>query len=227
MWFFYDSYYWILVVPALLISLWASFKCKSTFQRYSQMPAPMTGYDASRLIQQRYGIQVNMGHVPGSMTDHYDPRNNTIRRSDPVDGAATVAAMGVAAHETGHALQYAEGYFPIKVRSAILPTTQFASTLAPWLFLAGLLLGIGELAYLGIAFFGLAVLFQLLTLPVEFDASRRALAALSESGTMTEQQLAGVRDVLTAAALTYVAALLVSMMSLLRMILLVNRRNSR
>jgi len=225
--FFVDSYYWLLVLPAMAVALYAQFKVKSVFNKYSGVPARMTGEQASRMIQAQNGLQVNMGAMEGSMTDNYDPRDNTIRLSQTVGPMATVAAVGVAAHETGHALQYANHYFPIRIRTAILPVTKFGSAAAPWLFIAGLLLGIGPLAYLGLICFGAAVFFQLVTLPVEFNASRRGMAALRASGTMTAEEMAGIRKVLTAAAMTYVAALFVALMSLLRMILLVSggRRN--
>lgn len=225
--FFFDQYYWLLVVPALLVTVWAQFKVKSAFHKYSQMGvrSGMTGAEASREIQWQNGISVALESVAGAMTDHYDPRTNVIRLSEPVGQVSSVAAVGVAAHETGHALQYANGYMPIKIRSVILPTTRIASTIAPYLFLAGMLLYSDLLAYLGLAFFGVAVLFQLLTLPVEFNASARAMKALREGGMMTEEELKGVRQVLTAAAMTYVASMLVALMSFLRLILLLSRRN--
>ena len=161
------------------------------------------------------------------MTDYYDPRSNVIRLSETVGPAQSIAAIGVAAHETGHALQYANGYGPIKLRAAILPTTQFASTLSPYLVIAGLIFNMSSLAYVGIVFFGMAVLFQLVTLPVEFNASHRAIQALEGQGILTEEELAGARKVLTAAAMTYVAALLVSLMSFIRLLLLVNGRGRR
>lgn len=225
--FFFDQYYWLLVVPALLITVWAQLKVKSAFHKYSQMGvrSGLTGEEASREIQRQNGLSVPVEQVAGSMTDHYDPRTNVIRLSEPVGPVSSVAAVGVAAHETGHALQYAEGYTPIKLRSVILPTTRIASTIAPYLFLAGILFYSDFLAYLGIGFFGVAVLFQILTLPVEFNASARAMKALEQGGLMTEEELKGARQVLTAAAMTYVASMLVALMSFLRLILIVSRRN--
>ena len=225
--FFFDQYYWLLVVPALLITVWAQMKVKSAFNKYSQMGvrSGLTGEEASREIQRQNGLSVPVEQVAGSMTDHYDPRTNVIRLSEPVGPVSSVAAVGVAAHETGHALQYAEGYTPIKLRSVILPTTRIASTIAPYLFLAGILFYSDFLAYLGIGFFGVAVLFQILTLPVEFNASARAMKALEQGGLMTEEELKGARQVLTAAAMTYVASMLVALMSFLRLILIVSRRN--
>ena len=227
--FVFDYWYLVLVLPALLVSLWAQLKVKSTFNKFSRryVASGMTGADASRYIQQANGIRTGLEAVAGSLSDHYDPRNNTIRLSSPVYGQATVAAVGVAAHETGHALQHAEGYAPVKLRTAMVPVTNFASGLSPVLILLGLLMAMDPLAYAGIALFSVATLFQLVTLPVEFDASRRAVVALSQSGRFTEDEIKGVKQVLTAAALTYVAALFVSLMSLLRLILIVSGSRGR
>ena len=168
----------------------------------------------------------------GSLTDHYDPRTNIIRLSDSVCDRTSTAAIGVAAHEAGHAIQYAQGYLPIKIRNAIIPVTNIGSRLAIPLILIGLLFageggGLGNLAYLGVLCFGLSTLFQLITLPVEFDASRRALHALENTHILTGEELYGARKVLTAAALTYVAALAVSLTQLFRLLTIVNRRNGR
>lgn len=227
--FFMDYWYLILVVPALLISLWAQFRVKSTFSKYSNklVGCGMTGARASEYIQQANGIRTDIQAVAGELSDHYDPRGNVIRLSTPVYGQATVAAVGVAAHETGHALQHAEGYGPVKLRIKLVPVTNFASGLSPILILAGILLSMDPLAYAGIALFSVATLFQLVTLPVEFNASNRAVVALESSGQFTEEELKGVKKVLTAAALTYVAALLVSVMNLLRLILLVGGNGRR
>ncbi len=227
--YWFDSYYWILVVPALLVSLWAQVRVQSTFRKYGSIPtrAGWTGAYTCRYLQQRAGLQVPIESVAGNATDHYDPRTGVIRLSQTVGAVDSVMAVGVAAHETGHAMQYADGYFPIKIRAVILPTTQIASTAAPYLFLLGLLFSIPILAYLGLAFYFMAVLFQLVTLPVEFNASARAMRALRDSGSFTEEELRGVRKVLSAAAMTYVAAMLVSLMSFLRLLLLLSRRNDR
>lgn len=227
--FHMDYSYLILVLPAILISLWAQFRVKSTFSKYSDkgVGCGMTGADASRYIQQCNGIQVDVQSVSGELSDHFDPRTNVIRLSTPVYGRATVAAVGVAAHETGHALQHAENYAPVKLRTKMVPVTNFASSISPILILAGILLSMDPLAYAGIALFSIVTLFQLVTLPVEFNASRRALVALEGCGQFSEEELKGVRKVLTAAALTYVAALLVSFMNLLRLILLVGGNNRR
>lgn len=227
--FYFDYWYLVLVVPALLVSVWAQFKVKTTFSKYSNraVGCGMTGADASRYIQQANGIRTGLESVPGTLSDHFDPRNNTIRLSSPVYGQATVAAVGVAAHETGHAIQHAVGYGPVKLRTSLVPITNFVSGLSPVLILLGMMMAMDPLAYAGIALFSVATLFQLVTLPVEFNASRRAVVALEQSGQFSEEELKGVKKVLTAAALTYVAALLVSLMSLLRIILVVSGNRGR
>lgn len=216
-------------MPALLISIWAQIKVKSTFSKYSRMSVScgMTGAAASRLIQQANGIHTGLEAVAGELSDHFDPRSNTIRLSSAVYGQASVAAVGVAAHETGHALQHAHGYVPVKLRTAMVPVTNFASSLSPVLIILGIVLAMDSFAYLGIALFSIATLFQLVTLPVEFNASRRAVVALEQSGQFTRDEIKGVKKVLTAAALTYVAALFVSLMTLLRYILLVGGNRGR
>lgn len=231
--FFYyglmNNWYFILVVPALLIAVWAQVKVKSTFNKYSKIGtmSGMTGRDACIAIQNYNGLSLPVESVAGSMTDHYDPRTNVIRLSETVGPVKSIAAIGVAAHETGHAIQYAQGYGPIKIRSVILPTTQFASTLAPYLVMAGLIFGFLDLAYVGVAFFGLAMVFQLITLPVEFNASHRAIQALEAQGILSEEELSGAKKVLTAAAMTYVAALLTSLMNFIYLLLTVTNRGRR
>lgn len=227
--FYIDYWYLVLVVPALLVSLWAQFKVKSTFNKYSnkRVASGMTGADASRCIQRANGIQTGLEAVAGSLSDHFDPRTNTIRLSSPVYGQATVAAVGVAAHETGHALQHAQGYAPVRLRTSLVPVTNFSAAISPLLIVLGIMMAMDSLAYAGIALFSVATFFQLVTLPVEFNASRRAVVALEQSGRFTEAELKGVKKVLTAAALTYVAALFVSLMTLLRFILIVGGNRSR
>lgn len=222
-------YYLLLVVPALLVAMIAQLRVKSTFRRYSHYStaARITGAQASFMIQKANGISVPVQPIGGELTDHYDPTKNTIGLSAPVYAADSISAVGVAAHETGHALQYAEQYAPIRFRMALVPVTNFSATISPYLILAGLIAGWDVLAYAGIALFSLSVLFQLVTLPVEFNASARAVRALQASGSFTAEELAGVRKVLTAAALTYVAALFVSLMNLLRLILIVAGRGRR
>ncbi len=227
MWF--DYWYFVLVVPALLVALFAQIKVQSTFKKYSRIGtrSGMSGMEAPLNIQYQNGIHVPLEQVKGSMTDHYDPRTNVIRLSETVYGVRSIAAIGVAAHETGHALQYEKGYGPIKIRSAILPATQFAATVSPYMILVGLLASLEWLTVAGVAFFSLSVAFQLLTLPVEFNASSRALKTLGDGGLLTSEELAGAKRVLSAAAMTYVAALFVSLMSLLRLIILLGGRGRR
>ncbi len=216
------------MVPALLLSLWAQVKVKSTFAKYSKIPARMTGADASRAIQRHNGISVPVESTRGSLTDHFDPKTNVIRLSEPVCNAATIAAVGVAAHETGHALQHAEGYAPMKLRHSIVGITQFASSASFWLFAVGLLIGAYAenytVAYLGLFGFFIMFFFQLVTLPVEFNASRRAVRALEAEGILSDEELRGARKVLSAAALTYVAAMLVALGQFLRLLAILGNR---
>ena len=224
-----DYWYLILVVPALLIAAIAQIRVKSVFSRYSRMPVRcgMSGAEASRFIQRQNGINVPIRAVSGSMTDFYDPKSNSISLSDTVRDQTSVAAVGVAAHETGHALQYANDYFPVRLRMGMVPVTNFASSISPVLIVLGLMLSLPTLAYIGIALFSMAVLFQLVTLPVEFNASARAVRALEQSGSLSDEELRGVRRVLSAAAMTYVAAMLVSLMNLLRLIAIVAGNGNR
>lgn len=220
----FDWSYIVYVLPALILAMWAQHNVKSTFAKYSRVPSGMTGADAARLVLQGYGIgNVGIGKVAGQLTDHYDPRSNSISLSETVYDVRTAAAVGVAAHEAGHAAQYAENYGPIKLRAAIIPITNIGSNLAMPLVLLGIVMSFEPLAYLGVICFGVSVVFQLITLPVEFDASRRAVKALADSGVMTDEGLSAAKQVLTAAALTYVAALAVAIGNLLRLLTLVNR----
>ncbi len=230
MYYGFDMTYLIFVLPAMLIAMWAQFNVTSTFKKYSKVPSDrnMTGYEAARQILDRHGLRhIQVVQTQGELTDHYDPKANVIRLSTSVYGAATAAAVGVAAHEAGHAVQYATNYFPIKIRAAIIPIANIGSNLAVPLVIVGLLMSIPQLSYLGIIFFCAAVLFQLVTLPVEFNASRRAITIMEESHMQGEAALKASSKVLRAAALTYVAALFVALANLLRLILLVNRRNNR
>ena len=224
-----DYTYLVLVVPALIISLIAQFRVKSAFSRYSQerCVSGLTGAETARRILAQNGINdIRIEHIAGDLTDHYSPTEKVIRLSDSVYNAQTIAAVGVAAHECGHAVQYAVGYAPIKLRNAIIPVTNIGSTLSFPLLLIGLLLNFQPLVLVGIALFSLVTLFQLLTLPVEFDASRRALKTIDERGMLTQEEYAGAKKVLTAAAMTYVAALLTSLAQLLRLLLLYGRRRN-
>lgn len=227
-----DMSYVILVLPCILLSLWASSNVNSTFKKYSSQFSRrgLTGAEAARRVLSAHGVgNVRIERVSGNLTDHYDPRTNVIRLSDNVYGNTSTAAIGVACHEAGHAVQYAQGYAPIKLRAAIIPVTNFGSRLAMPLILIGLLLAaFGNLSVilidLGIACFGLSLVFQLVTLPVEFNASNRALRAIADSNLLTEDEQAGARKTLRAAALTYVAATAVAFAQLLRLILLFGRR---
>ena len=229
MFFYYDYYYLILVIPALLIAMWAQFKVQSTFNKYSKVQASR-GYTASqiaRCLLDENGLNdVSVERVSGNLTDHYDPKANVIRLSDSVYNSTSVAAIGVAAHETGHAIQYAKKYAPIKLRSAIIPLSQIGSTLSMPLILLGFIFSFRPLVIGGIILFSLVALFQLITLPVEFNASRRALDVLESRDYLYGDELDGARKTLSAAAMTYVAALLVSLMQLLRLVLLFGRRNN-
>ena len=206
--FYFDYYYLLLVVPALLIAMVAQIKVQSTYKKYAQI-ASRSGITASEMTRRMLDTSglthVDVVHIGGNLTDNFNPKKQTISLSDPVYGSSSVAALGVAAHEAGHALQHAEGYFPLVLRSAIVPITQFGSAITPWLIILGLIFSFPVLIDVGIVFFGLAVFFQLVTLPVEFNASRRALASLESSGVLAADELGMTKRVLSAAAMTYVA----------------------
>lgn len=216
-----------LVILSLLISLAAQIHVKSSFRKYSQVrnERGMTGAEAARQLLLDHGItDVGIQQIAGSLTDHYDPRTNIIRLSEDVYNSSSVAAVGVAMHEAGHALQYAEGYFPIRVRNAIVKSTNICSTGSYILVLLGILFAFQPLLDIGIALFCVVLFFQLVTLPVEFNASGRAVRSLRETGILNAEEQAGVRKVLTAAALTYVAAVAVSLIHLLRLLAIRGRR---
>ncbi|HEX9246367.1 MAG TPA: zinc metallopeptidase [bacterium] len=217
----------IIVLPAILLALYAQLRVQSTYARYSRVPVStgLTGAAAAQEILRRNGLaNVQIERIDGMLSDHYDPRTRTLSLSSDVYGGASVAAVGVAAHETGHAIQHAREYAPLALRSAMVPTVQFGSWLAWPIFLLGYLFHSGTMLQLGILIFSAAVVFTVVTLPVEFDASARALRALREEGLVTPDELRGVRSVLTAAALTYVAAAATAILELVRMLLLANRR---
>lgn len=225
--FYYFDPTMLIILPALIFTIWAQINVNSTFEKYKrvQTDSRITGYDAARRILDANGLyDVKIERISGSLTDHYDPRSNVIRLSDSVHDSTSAAAVGVAAHEAGHAVQHSVGYFPIKIRQAIIPVTRIGSSLAMPLFLLGLILAAEPLMYFGIIFYALAVVFQLVTLPVEFNASRRAMAALEGGGDLTQKELTASRKVLTAAAMTYVAALATALLSLLRLIVIANGR---
>ena len=226
--FLADNIYFLLLIPVMLLSVWAQIRVSGSFREYSQVSnrRRITGAQAAEAVLRAHGVQdVAVRYVSGNLTDHYDPRDNTIYLSDGVYGASTIAAVGVAAHEAGHAVQYAVGYFPIRVRSAILPVTQFGSQFSFVLLMVGLLLYSQALFLVGILLFSMTTLFQLVTLPVEFNASRRALETIEGSGLLSEEEISGAQKVLSAAALTYVAALLMSLLQLLRYVLIFAGRN--
>ena len=231
MFYGFDIYYFIFIVPALLFSLWAQYKVNSTYSKYSQVGSTrkLTGSQAARTILDMNGLQhVAIERVSGNLTDHFDPKTNVVRPSDSVYNNYSIAAVGVAAHECGHAVQYAQGYSPMKLRSAIIPITNFGSTISIPLILIGFLLSSEALVTVGILLFSTVAVFQLVTLPVEFNASNRALAVLEQRDMLSAQELKGTKKVLSAAAMTYVAALVTSLAQLLRLIMVFGgrRRNN-
>ena len=227
-----DMTYIVLVLPAVILSLWASWNVKHTFQKYEKQmnSRGLTGADAARRVLDANGLRdVPVERIGGELSDHYDPDARAVRLSDAVWGSRSTAAVGVACHEVGHAIQNAQNYLPVKIRQAIIPATNIGAKLSVPLLMAGLLLsGWSEkflyLAYAGVLLYSLCALFQLVTLPTEFNASRRALASIESMGLLEGEELNGAKKVLRAAALTYVAALATTLMQLLRFILLVNNR---
>ena len=218
----YDYYYLILVVPALILSVIAQISVKGTYKRMSKIrnSGNITGAAAAARVLSYYGINnVRIEPINGELTDHYDPRTNVIRLSSKVFSGSSIAAVGIACHEAGHAAQHAQNYSPIKVRNAILPFANIGSSAGIWLAVIGYFLNFGILVDIGIILFAAVVLFQLVTLPIEFNASARAMEVIDETGMLSFDEQKGTRKVLTAAAMTYVAALIVSIMSLLRLIL--------
>jgi Zn-dependent membrane protease YugP len=228
----FDMTYIILVLPCVILAMWASANVNSTFNKYSKVHSirRITGAEAAQRVLTTNGVTgVRIERVAGNLTDHFDPRTNVIRLSDAVYSSTSTAAIGVACHEEGHAVQYAKHYSPMKLRATVIPITNIGSKLAMPLFLIGVLLSAFyemsyTLVYLGIACFGLSLVFQLITLPVEFNASRRAMIAISDASILTEEEQRGARKTLTAAALTYVAATAVALMQLLRLILIFGGR---
>lgn len=226
----------LVLIPAMIFAFWAQLRVNSTFKKYAKVPSRcgLTGAEAARRVLDANGLRhVTIERVHGHLTDHFDPKAGVIRLSDATYASTSVAAIGVAAHEAGHAVQHAEGYVPIKVRAAIIPLTRFGSFLAMPLFLIGLIMargsdldyGIGTIFMVtGILFFSFSTLFQLVTLPTEFNASARAMRALEDGGLLADDELPGAKATLSAAAMTYVAALASSLASLLRLILIFNRR---
>ena len=220
---FYFDWTMLLALPGLLLGLWAQMKVKSSFAKYSQVYSRrgVRAEDVSRDLLSRSGNHnVTITGVSGSLTDHYDPASNTLRLSQDVMGNPSIAAIGVAAHECGHAMQQHDGYMPLKLRTAIVPVVNIGSNLYFPIFMAGILFSWEPLINVGILCFALSLLFSLVTLPVEFNASNRAIAMLREGGYLAEDELDGARKVLNAAAMTYVAAVVSSALQLLRLLLI-------
>lgn len=223
----FDYYYLVLVLPAVLFSFWAQFLVNGTFRKYQRQPLQrnFTGAQVAERMLQAFGItDVRVEFVSGNLTDHFSPKEKVIRLSESVFNSRSIAAAGVAAHECGHAMQYQCGYAPIRLRNAIIPISQLGSSLSIPMILLGFVFNFEVLVTAGILFFGLAVLFQLITLPVEFNASRRAISTLLSTGVVDEDEVSGAKKVLRAAAMTYVAALAVSLAQFLRLILLFGGR---
>ena len=229
--FFFDPLYFVFMLPAIALVLFAQYRVKSTFTKYSKV-ANQRGYTgaqvASEILRANGLYDVTVEQTRGELTDHYDPRTKTLRLSDVVYGSQSVAALGVAAHETGHALQHAQGYAALKARTAIVPVASFGSNLGPIVVIAGIIIGLTSLAWIGVIAFAVATLFALVTLPVEFNASTRAMAQLTTLGIIDRTEYEQDRKVLNAAALTYLAGFVASLLQLLYYISIVtgmNRRN--
>ena len=223
-----DMYYIVLVVPCIILAFWAQASVKSTFSRYERVLTRrgLTGAMAAEAVLRQNGVTgVAVERVAGKLTDHYDPRTNTIRLSNAVYGSTSVASVGVAAHEAGHAVQHAVGYFPLRLRISIIPLTQLGAAASFPLIILGLVMNFGALISIGILAFALSTVFQLVTLPVEINASRRALAAIEQGGLLAPDEYPMAKKTLTAAAMTYVAALAVSLAQLLRLLLIFGGRN--
>lgn len=224
--FYWDPTY-ILMIPAILFAMYAQFKVNSTYSKYSKVKNArgLTGEQVARQILDNNGLfDVRIERIAGQLTDHYDPRDNVVRLSQGIYSSDSVSAVGIAAHEVGHAIQHAENYAPVKIRGALVPATKVGSSLGMILVIAGLFFNT-KIAWIGIILFSLTTLFALVTLPVEFNASMRAMKILKSYNILYDEELTGVRKVLSAAAMTYVAGLLSSVLTLLRLILITNRRD--
>lgn len=227
---FYSPLFWMLSLPGLLLGFYAQARVKSTFRKFSQVrnARSLSGAEVARQLLDSQGLyEVVIEESKGFLSDHYDPRGKVLRLSPDVYRTPSIAAAGVAAHEMGHAMQHANGYFPLHVRSAMVPAAQFGSKLAPWIFMGGLLLQFTALAWVGVILFGAAVLFTVVTLPVEFDASKRAKRLLTSSGILIGEEAKGVEKVLDAAALTYVAAAIAAVGQLLYYVMLLTGGSRR
>ena len=225
---YFNSSYFIFVIPALLLGLWAQMKVKGAYAKWTQVrnQRGLTGLDAANLIIPREGLQVSVEGIPGQLTDHYDPRTKKLRLSQGVARQPSVAALAIVAHELGHALQDSQGYAPLKLRGAIVPAVKVSAWVGPILFFVGLLFNFVQLAWVGVIFFGAGAVFALITLPVEFNASRRALALLQTYQLADGEELKGAKSVLDAAALTYIAALIQSLATMLYYVSILNRRRN-
>lgn len=229
MYYYWDNTY-ILIIIGAVISMIASAKVNSTYKKFSQVASSrgITAREAARLILQSAGIMdVRIDHIRGNLTDHYSPKEKVLRLSDSVDNSTSVAAIGVAAHECGHAIQHQVGYGPLKLRSLSVPVANIGSKLSWPIIIIGIAIGLTDLAYVGVFLFSFVVLFQLVTLPVEFNASARALAILENSGMLVGDEMKGAKKVLSAAAMTYVAALFTTIMQLLRILLIIANSSDR
>ena len=225
--FYFDYYYLMLVVPALLLAIWAQVQVKTTYRKYSRVPNSrgMTGAYAAQAVLNFYGItDVRIERVSGNLTDHYDPRSKVIRLSDGVYNSSTVAAIGIACHEAGHAAQHAENYAPIKIRNAIIPVCNIGSTIGIPLALIGWIFSFSILIYVGLGLYAAVFIFQVATLPVEFNASRRAIKVIDETQLLRDDEIGGAKKVLAAAAMTYVASMIVALANLLRLLLRFSNR---
>ncbi len=227
--FFMDYYYIILVIPAMLLAVWAQFKVKSTYNKFSKVSnnKGITGAYAAQAVLTHYGItDVRIEQVSGKLTDHYDPKAKVIRLSQGVYGSTTIAAVGIACHEAGHAAQHAQNYAPIKIRNSLVPICNIGSSLGIPLAILGYFLGFEPLVSIGLLLYAAIALFQVVTLPVELNASKRAMKVIDETGLLYDDEQGGAKKVLTAAAMTYIASMLVAIANLLRLILrFSNRRN--
>jgi uncharacterized protein len=225
---YFDPHYFLYVAPALLLGLWAQFRIRSTYAKAQQLAAPLSGAAAARHILDSAGLNnVQIEEVPGNLTDHYDPRDKVLRLSEEVYASRTLAAVGIAAHEAGHALQDAQAYAPLVIRNAAVPTAGFGSNIGMFLLAMGAILNIKPLFFVGVGLFGCVVVFQLVNLPVEFNASSRAKAQLVDLGIINDEELYYVRKVLNAAALTYVAATLQAILTLLYYLMRYSSNSSR
>ena len=228
--FYYLDYTYLLLIPAMLFALYAQFKVNSTYNKFSKVrnSRGITGAEVARRILDANGLwNVKVVHIAGSLTDNYNPQTNTVSLSDSTYSSDSVAAIGVAAHECGHAVQHATGYAPIKIRSAIIPITNIGSSLGMILLLVGLIFSSHSLAIFGVLLYSAVTVFQAVTLPVEFNASSRALKTLRDDFILDEDELPRARKVLSAAALTYVAPLISSIATVLRLLLIANNRTRR